>query len=481
MSTLVPYNTGGVNTGIATNNNFVSSFNAIKPDINNQLTQRYGNQLLTGLIDMVGFKKATTNPAYSHFEERRYMPLIQATNPGAGGANAAVTFTLTAAASPDFPQNFPPFPSASTVTRQGVPVVAGMVVLIKPASGAVDPTTYVQALVTSVDTAAGTFIAQPVQTGDAIPAVTVADEIIIISTAFGDGSTQPPSMDTQVDEYKNNTQIFRWTWDITGTMKNTRTWFRTTNPQTGKSGFYWTYKGERDALYRFLNFREMGLLLGENLTNVVLYDATATAGEPNKITEGLIPFILSQGNTQNYSSVSGFSYEDSETIVTCLDKQKGSRDNLFMAGINLSLDVDREFRGTLVNGAITYGAYTFENDLKVNFQFSDFKIGEYMFNKKTYDPFNDRNTLGADGFNFPFEAMVIPMDTQIDPKTGESIPSLCLRYLTSDDEDRHMIVNYFDGLRQGDTAKDTDEVRYLSECGFEGFGGNRYFYVKKAS
>ena len=477
----VAYNTGAVGLGIPTNNNFVSSFNAIKPDINNQLTQRYGNQLLTGLIDMVGFKKPTTNPAYSHFEERRYMPLIQATNAGAGAPNAAVTFTLTAAASPDFAQNFEPFPAASTVTRQGVPVIQGMVVLIKPASGAVDPTTYIQALVTSVDTAAGTFVAQPVVTGDSIPAVTVADEIIIISTAFGDGSTQPESMDTQVDEYKNNTQIFRWTWEITGTMRNTKLWFETTNPQTGQRGYYWTYKGERDALYRFLNYREMGLLLGEHLDNVTLYDTGASAGNPNKITEGLIPFILTQGNTQNYSSVSGLTYEDMEAIVTCLDKQKGSRDNLFMCGIELSLQIDREFQNQLNNGAITYGNYTFDNDLKVNFQFSDYKIGEYMFNKKTYDPFNDRNTLGADGFNFPFEGMIIPMDTQIDPKTGEAIPSLCLRYLTSDDEDRHMIINYYDGLRQGDDSPDIEQVRYLSECGFEGFGGNRYFYVKKAS
>ena len=477
----VPYNTGALGLGIPTNNNFVSSFNAIKPDIDNKLTQRYGNQLLTGLIDMVGYKRSTHNPAYSHFEERRYMPLIKAANGGAGAPNAAVTFTLDAAAQDAIAQNFEPFPSASTVTKNGIPAIVGMVVLIKPASGAVDPTTYIQALITSVDIGAGTFSASPVVSGDAIPAVTVADEIIVISTAFGDGSTQPESMDTQVDEFKNRTQIFRWTWEVTGTMKNTKLWFETTNPNTGQKGYYWTYKGERDALYRFLNYREMGLLLGENLTNVTLYDVGATAGNPNKITEGLIPFILTQGNTQNYSSVSGLTYEDMENIVTCLDKQKGSRNNLFMCGINLSLQIDREFAAYLNNGAITYGNYTFDNDLKVNFQFSDYKIGEYMFNKKTYDPFNDRNTLGADGYNFPFEGMIIPMDTQVDPKSGESIPSLSLRYLVSDDEDRHMRINYFDGLSQGDNAPDTEEVRYLSECGFEGFGGNRFFYVKKAS
>lgn len=476
----VPYNQGGISTGIPSNTNFIAAFDALMPDVDSKLTMRYGDQLLTGLLDMVGNKTATTRDTYEHYEDRRYMPLIKATNGGAGSANASVTFTFDASAISAIAQDSDPFPSASTVTKNGVPAVPGMIVLIKPASGAVDPTTYVQAIITAVDPAAGTFAASPVVAGDAIPAVTSADEIIIISNAYGNGSAMPESMDTGVDKYTNNTQIFKGKWKINKTARNSKLWFEIRNPETGQAGHYWTYKGEKEAYFRFLNYREMGMLLGENLTNVTLFDIGATAGTPNKITQGLIPTILSGGNTQNYSSISGLTYADFENMVTVLDKQKGAKNNLLMAGINLSLQIDREFRGELNNGAVTYGNFTFNEDLAVNFQFSKLKIGEYVFNKKTYDAFNDRNTLGADGYNFPYEGMVIPMDTQADAQSGEEIPSLRTRYLASPDQSREMDIIYFDGLKQSDTGSDTEEVRYQSECGLETFGIQRFTYIKKA-
>jgi hypothetical protein len=477
----VAYTTGGLSTAEATNNNFVSYYNAIKPEKDNKLTQRYGNQLLTGLLEFVGNTKATPNPVYSHFEERRYMPLIKATNAGAGAANAAVTFTLDASAQAAIPQNFEPFPTGSTATKNGVPVIKGMVIMIKPATAPVDATTYTKAIVTAVDESAGTFVASPIVAGENIPSVASADEIVVFTNAHADGGEQPESLDTGVDEYTNNTQNFRGVYGINKTMRNTKTWFTTTNPQNGEKEELWYYKGEKEAMFRMLNYKELGMLLSENLSNITLYDSLEVSSGPTKMTEGLIPFVTTQGNIQNYSSVSGLTYEDMENITLVLDKQKGSRDNMIQAGIRLSLQIDREFAGYLNNGAITYGNFTFDQDMKVNFKFSDYKIGEYMFNKHTYAPFNDRHTLGADGFNFPWEGIVIPMDSQPDPKTGDAIPSLRLRYLASSDESRQMEIVYWDGLKQGDNGQDREEVRYISECGFEGMAGNRWTYIKKAS
>ena len=79
---------------IATTFNFMSSFGAIKPDVDDELTRRFGRQRLSGLLDLFGHKKSADNIRYSHFEEDRLYPKIKAANGGAGAAGAAVVFYM---------------------------------------------------------------------------------------------------------------------------------------------------------------------------------------------------------------------------------------------------------------------------------------------------------------------------------------------------------------------------------------------------
>lgn len=463
-----------------TDYNFVSSFNLHKPEYDSQLVKRYGDGLLTGLLMEMGMSVGVSSKVYSHFEEDRLMPKIKATNAGAGLAGAAVTFTIHADAKKSTLQGVDPY-SGTPVSIQSVPVRNNDIILIKPAAGTtVSAVNYIKCIVSSVNASAGTFVATPIKSTGVIPSVAAADEIVIIGNAHGEASNQPLGLTNKVLEFKNNLQILKNTYQISGTEKSIVLWTKVTG-KDGKTGYVYSIKGEDDTYKQFLNYRELSLLLSEKITNNVVSDAFGTLQEPIAMTEGLIPFA-NGGVVSNYAGVSGMTITDFINLTKELDKEKGSKENLLLCGINLSLQLDTELRDDFTAGAITYGNFKIGEKKAIDLQFDTLKVGSYAFHKKTYDTFNDAQTLGASGYGFPDEGMIIPMDNQVDAKSREKIPSIRMRYLVdpSTGESREMKVEAVDLFKMGDQGKDVFEVRYLSECGFEGFGQNRFGYIKKA-
>ena len=457
------YATGALKS--PTNYNFVSSFDMHKPDNDPQLALVRGKQTLYGLLKAVGNYKSTNSLEYNHWEQDWIMPKIKATNGGAGAAGAAVTFTLDATAQIDVGTT-PHSPYVSTAANVVNPVRIGDVLLIKPASGSVNASTYVQARVESVTTTQ--FVAYPTISGTAIPAVSSADEIVIYSNAFGESTGQPLSRATRVNKKTNQLQIIKNTLTVSGSEEKVATWV-----SIGGKNFW--YAIEEDNTQKVHdNHKELGLLMGKKITNLTLANLNADNGT-TQITDGLIPQILSGGNTLNYSGITGFTLADGETIAKTLDKERGSKNNLFKCGINLSIDIDNKLGDRFKEGGFVYGNVTFDQAKKVALEYDTFSIGNYVFHKSTYDPFNDPQTFGAAGFGFPNEGMIIPMDNQVVSANGEStsVPSLRVRYL----EGRENIVTFANMLEIDGTDK--MEFRYLSHCGMELFGLSRFYYIQK--
>jgi hypothetical protein len=472
MSTVVPgYSSGATQT--ATNYNFLSTWDVIQVDKDPVLTYRYGSGRLTGLLELFGYKKPTGNLKYSHFEKDRVMPKIKATC-SSGGAGAAVTFTLNAAANYSYDLNNSPY-AGSANTTNSYPVRAGDLIMIKPASGTISYSTLIHAYVSSVNTSAGTFSATPLDSTDSIPTISTADEIVIYGSAHGEGSDRPVGLTTKASEYTNYIHTFKDTasfTDIGGAMK---TWIEV----DGKP--YWVMEAERDAFTRIMNKRELTLLLNPGLSNATVSNALATAGTPMVMAKGLIQEILDRGNTTNYSALTGLTVADMEDLVVVLDKQKGSKDNAFFCGLDLHIQLDRELRDQFKNGAVTYGMFKMDEEKKVNLGFKAFNIGGYNFTLKTLDAFNDLQTLGASGFNFPKEGFILPADMTANAEDGKSVPSLRMRYLQKEgSKSMEMETFYYNGKQQGDSGTATEEVRYSSYTGIETFGLNRATYVKLA-
>ena len=456
--------------------NFVTTMDLHKPEIESELTQTFGNQMLTGMLSMIGAEKGVSALEYTHYEEERIYPKLYATSAGAG-AGAQATFTMAASSKYDVPEFASPY-DGSTTTSITIPR-RGELILIKPASGIVSADRYIKAIIDEVTST--TFKASPLDSTESIPAIGSAQEIVIYGNAYGEGSMQPGARQTKVKKEINQIQTVKGTYEVTSTERDMLSYVEFVG-KDGQSGRMYYLKGEADEYKNFMSQKELTLLLGEKLNNDTVANAWVSSSEANSgpisLTEGLIPGILSKGNTSAYSQATGWDKQDAESLVKVLDKQKGSKSNLLAPGIDLSIAIDNTLASYKTAGAITYGNYTFSEEASVNFQFDKFKIDDYIFSKKKFDSFNDLQTLGADGFGFTNEGLVIPMDQTRDAGTGEKTNHLRLRYLvnpaTGERNQRSEIIDNYKI-----TGKDTYSVFYKDNVGLESFCLNKFAYIKQ--
>lgn len=470
MSTsAIPFSPGATQT--ATNYNFLSSWDAIQLDNDPKLIERFGTGRLTDLLQFFGYKKATSALYYSHWEKDRVMPKIKATNGGAGSAGAAVTFTLSSDSDYNYDSNNTPY-AGSASAQTAVPVRAGDLIMIKPASGTVSMTTIVQAHVTSVS--GTTFVAYPLNSTQSIPAVTTADEIVIFGNAHAEGSNRPKPLSTKATKYTNYLHIFKDTAGATDIGGAVKSWVQV-NGQ-----WRWYLGVEKDALNRILNNREMTLFLSNGLSNAAISNLYNTTGNGISMAKGLVPEIIDRGNTLSYSGLTGLTIADFEDLIVTMDKQKCAKDNMLGVGLALSIQLDSELRDQFKNGAISYGIFSGDKAKDVNLGFNTFTIGGYTFMKKTIDAFNDLQTLGASGFNFPYEGIILPADKSAEPD-GSQAPSIRMRYLEqAGGKSMEMETNYYDGKTYSENGTATEEIRYSSYVGIEVMGANRTVYLKRA-
>jgi len=471
---MATYQAGGNNGNV--DHSFVSYYEAHKPDISNELVKQYGNQYLHGLMEIMGAKKESGSIEYSHFAQKRIYRKIKATTLG-GLSTANVTFTTDAASQLSIPLSASPYGGTSTDDVHNARV--GDILLIKPASGVVSWGNYVHVIVTSVDDAAGTFTARSMSSA-AIPAIATAVELAIVGNAHGEGSGQPASVRWTTEKITNNMQIIKENHTVTGTENLQKEWYEETMPSGMKVSRYFI-KGEGETYVNFMNACELSMLTGIQINNNNLSDAYAA--NPLATTNGLLTEIDSRGVDRNYTALNGLTIADMEDHVIEQDKEKAGTDHFMFNGIQLDIQFDRELRDTFNNGGVTYGNFNFDQDKMVALNFKSFQISSYKYHKRTMHPFNDLQTLGADGYGFPYEGFTIPTK-KAKIAGGEEmnamVPTLRVRYLAKNGKDSSMQVTPFDGFRQSDAGTDTQEIRYKAQKGFELYAGNTTSYIKRA-
>ena len=467
----IGYNAGGIVT--PNTYNWVTGMDLDKPAIDSKLTEPFGDQTLDGMMSMIGAEKGVSALEYKHAEEKRIYPKLKATNAGAGADGVAVTFTLVADAKKTI-NNSSPYDVAATGKQVVVPR-AGETLMIKPATGLATVDNSIYATVTAVDAGAGTFIAIPLDATDAIPNMATAQEIIIIGNANGEGSVAVAGRQVEVEYKTNQLQTFRGGTEVTGDARNIVTWQEFTG-KNGEKGHVNYLHGEAAEYKNFKSQMELTFLLGKPLTNVGLANSAFFGTEhPVSMTKGLIPSILDEGNVSNYSATTGWDKQKAQALVETLDKQKGDKKNMICPGISLSMQIDDTLADYRTSGSITYGNYTFDENAKAN----AFNFGGYEFGKKVFDTFNDLQSLGAEGYGFPNEAMVIPMGMTMDKMDNVKTQYLRTRFLedprSGARDRRSSIIDKF----QVD-GQDTFQVNYIDKKGLETFALNKFAYIKQA-
>tara|TARA_R100000908_G_scaffold65288_1_gene53874 strand:- start:1034 stop:2512 length:1479 start_codon:yes stop_codon:yes gene_type:complete len=484
---------------IATTQNYVSSANFIaavagkgdglhKPEVSEDFVKRYGSQNLTGFLDMIGAKAPVSNFQFSHYEEDWIHQSFKADDSAADVALTGGVQILIDASSH--------LPSASA---------AGATSFVRPGSVVLFPTGEVGLVVAkwtsnqsaaneTLDGYAGTLQSGPtpgvnnhvihVMNYDSGTAITVAESatLTIIGTEFAEGTGQPNGITPKVLEYNNTCMILKESYQVTGSEATNKIWFQVTDEATGQSGHLWYLKGEGDTYRRFMDYAEMMMILGEQATST---SYIAAGGTNNSITSGvrgtngLLSFM---GNTHTYNQLAGFNLSDFDAMIRTLDKNKGSRENSVWCGLDLSLAIDDAIAAMFAGGGVSYGTFNGAEEIAAAMGFKSFTRGGYTFHKKSYHPFTHLPMLGADGFDYAGMGMVIPGDSGRDAQSGESIPSLRIRYKAAEGYSREMEHWLTGSAGLAQATSDVDELRchYRTERGFEGYGANRFIKIQRA-
>ena len=455
----------------ATNENYVSALTATsgalhKRDVSEELVKRYGDQGITGLLELMGAKAPTTQTTFEHYEEAflhndvifRFDTSVSA----AGTASEAITV------------------QSSSLHDDKSSLRVGDILLLED-----NTQCYVQAK--SSQTAA---VIYPLTSSGFVSAFSTGVDVnaVIIGNAFPEGSAQPEGLTPRIHEYSNKVQILKESFEVTGSEATNVIYVKVDNEEMG-SGYLWYLKGEADTFKRFQDYAEIQMILGNTISNTNLtgtsstFDGTSYSNSTLRQSEGLLSFIENKGQSMDLGS-SAITMADFDAIVKSLDKFRGAKENALYAGINLSLDIDDLLaaQGAYAAGGANYGTFQNDKDMALNLGFNSFTRGGYTFHKKTYDLFNHPKLLGATGQKYNGYGMVIPMDTQKDARSGEMIPSLRIRFKSANGYSRDM-EHWLTGsavLQNKTNTEDVLKSHYRCERGFEGFAANRYMLIKKS-
>jgi len=406
-----------------------------KPDNRDLLIQTFGDQGITGFLELTGaVKSGGTADEVQYWEEGRLHKTIDYTS---------VT--------------------NSVVTVAATPVCRNNDVLLFPNG--------VRAVVTNAATNATTLTTVPL---DGSPAanfdLTVSGTAVIIGNIYAQGTDQPSAFyNTDVKKRINPYFITKETFSVNGSQATNIGWIN-----VGNGDYRWYVKGEMDTRKRFMNQREMMMLLSQvvpdtntpNADNIALGTGVVTGSE------GYFDAIQDRGIT---ASGSFDTMSDIDSIILLLDRQGAPSEYALYVDTATSLNLD----DMLAQGIATsmtaglpgqFGAFQNSPDLAVQLGFKSFTRGGYTFHKHSWKLLNDPTLLGAwsapGSYAAPFKGVMTPMSQVADAKTGVKAPSLEMNYKEANGYSRELEHWVTGGgvLGYKTDGVDTAQFNYRSEC-----------------
>ena len=425
----------------ATPQNYVSLAELIdptKPDVRDLYVQTYGDQGITGFLELTGAKKnAGTSDKVEWYEE--------------GRLHKTVAFT--------------------GITDSVVTVADNDPVLVRE-NDVLLFDTGVRAIVTDTDTSGTTFTVLPIDgsantTFDDATGGTAA----IIGNMHAQGTDQPSAFyQTGLVKRENPYIIVKEMYEVSGSQATNIGWLNV-NGQ-----YMWYLKNEMDARKRFMNEREMMLLYAENGSGDT---ANISVGGKSIVpSEGYFEAVEKRGITVSGSAAA---FTDFDPILLQLDKEGASSEYAMYLNRNQSLKID-DMLAAGVGGDITaglasqFGAFNNDKDMAVNLGFKSFTRGGYTFHKHDWKLLNDP-TLG--GIGGPTGAM-IPMTQVADANTGVKSPALEMNYKAAGNYSREM-EHWVEGggvLGHVTSGKDTVKFNYRSECNLVTRAANQHVLLQ---
>ena len=454
-----------------------------KPDNRDLLVKTYGNQGITGFLKLTGAVKAAgTAEEVQWWEEQRLHPKASFTTAAAATATSANgSQTITVA-----PLTYD-HDSDSNTAEIAVPDAAASAATVLVREGDIllvgannDIRVYVHNVVKTGTghNAIHKFDITPLD-DSTLPQIADATAVSypIIGNMFAAGTDQQSEyIESNVVKRTNGYNIIKEIYKVTGSQATNIGWIN-----LGGGDYRWYIKSEQDTRQRFLDKREMMMLLGQKTTNTSLYNPASYAATDIVGSEGYFAAIEDRG-----INVSGVmtSMDDIDALIAELDKQGAAPEyalyvnraqDLAIDDLVASLNGAAGF-GSATNGAGAFGAFNNDANMAVTLGFKSFSRGGYTFHKHDWKLLNEPTLLGASG---KFVGAAIPLSTVVDAKSGDRNPSLEMLYKGTNGYSREM-EHWITGSVLGANTDGNDfaQFNYRSEVALVTRAANRHVLIK---
>ena len=411
--------------------------NGTKDDVRDLYVSAYGDQGLSGLVEVIGAKKsAGTADHTTWFEEGRLGRRVTL-------ASNAVTH-LDGVAMTD---------EDNGVRQYDVLLGGANRYLVTGA-------TTTDAALTMVDMTNGAA------------ATGKSGTFTIIGNAYPQGTDQPAKpFQPRLTKYENPFVIVKETFHVSGSQASNIGWVNVGGQNM------WYLKGELDARRKFMNMREGMLVFGEkNSTAAPAFGGGAPGSE------GYVAAVTDRGGIATNPFNSAFNATDSfAAVIVEIDKQGAPAESALYLNRALSIACDSQIAaagmaGGGIGAAAGFGAFNNNKDMAVAMGFKSFTRGGYTFHKHDWKLLNDPAAGGASDV----KGALIPLSVIVDAKTGNSHHSLEMNYKSAGNYSREM-EHWVEGggvLGYNTGGEDLAKFNYRSECNLCVRGANQHFLFK---
>ena len=426
---------------------FIDEINA--PDNRDALVKTYGNQGITGFLKLTGAVKSNgTADQVQYWEETRLHP-AQVATPAASAAASATTMTLNMAVNTQKP-----------LRVNDVILVGGQDRFIVTAVAGGAETTYAaSATATVVSLSSAGLTASAAAASASFP---------IVGNLFAQGTDQNSGyLESNVVKRTNPYMIIKEVYKVTGSQATNIGWIN-----LGNGDYRWYVKSENDTRQRFLDKREMMMLLGEEITNT----GVTAYGDGS---EGYFSAVEDRGivNTGGISSLT-----DLDALIVALDKQGAAAE--YAVYVNRAQDLNFDdmiangVGSSLTAGVMTqFGAFNNSAEMAAHLGFASFMRGSYGFHKHSWKLLNEPTLLAGS----KYEGVMIPLTQVADARTGEKAPALEMNYKATNGYSREM-EHWMTGSILGvtNTNEDSLQFNYRTECNLVTRAANQHVILKTA-
>ena len=274
-----------------------------------------------------------------------------------------------------------------------IAVRVGQTVVISDNAGAGEN----KAIVTAVDTAAGTFDVAYYEAGGQVGAAGLTRTVFIYGSEFQKGTAgMSGSLESDDFIFDNSPIIIKDKYAVSGSDMAQIGWVEVTT-ENGATGYLWYLKSEHETRLRFDDYLETAMIEAvpaEANSGVAAIAAGVSSGVGNKGSEGVFYVVNNRGNVYNGGNPTTLAEFD--TIISRLDKQGAIEENVIFVDRDFSFDIDDMLaaQNSYGAGGTSYGLFDNDENMALNLGFTGFRRG-YDFYKSDWKYLNDPTMRGG--------------------------------------------------------------------------------------